>query len=71
MYASMLAYLVDANNGRSAIASATNSTFRGLFSFVATEIAVPMQVGPCPRHDLGMLTVSMVCRITLATVRAH
>ncbi|KAF5347001.1 hypothetical protein D9756_011026 [Leucocoprinus leucothites] len=43
MYASTLAYIVDANNGRSATAVATNSTFRGLFAFVATEIAVPMQ----------------------------
>lgn len=44
-YASTLAYIVDANNGRSAVAVATNSAFRGIFAFVATEIAVPMQVG--------------------------
>ncbi|KAL9715585.1 hypothetical protein Ac2012v2_000027 [Leucoagaricus gongylophorus] len=42
-YASTLAYIVDANNGRSAVAVATNSAFRGIFAFVATEIAVPMQ----------------------------
>lgn len=44
MYSSTLAYIVDANNGRSATAVATNSAFRGVFAFIATEIAVPMQV---------------------------
>ncbi|KAF9446366.1 MFS general substrate transporter [Macrolepiota fuliginosa MF-IS2] len=42
-YASALAYIVDANNGRSATAVATNSAFRGVSAFVATEIAVPLQ----------------------------
>ena len=36
---------MDSNKGRSPTAVATNSAFRGLFAFVATEIAVPMQVG--------------------------
>lgn len=44
-YSSALAYIVDSNKGRSSTAVATNSAFRGLFAFVATEIAVPMQVG--------------------------
>jgi hypothetical protein len=44
IYASTLAYLVDANTGRSSMAVATNSSFRGLFAFVAAEIAVPLQV---------------------------
>lgn len=44
IYASTLAYLVDANIGRSSIAIAANSSFRGLFAFVAAEIAVPLQV---------------------------
>jgi hypothetical protein len=35
---------VDSNKGRTSTAVATNSAFRGLFAFVATEIAVPMQV---------------------------
>ncbi|TFK31058.1 major facilitator superfamily domain-containing protein, partial [Crucibulum laeve] len=44
-YTSTLAYIVDANNGRSSTAVATNSAFRGLSAFVATEIAVPLQDG--------------------------
>ena len=43
-YSSTLAYLVDANNGRSSTTVALNSTFRGCFAFVATEITVPLQV---------------------------
>jgi hypothetical protein len=43
-YSSILAYLVDANNGRSSTAAAWNSAFRGVFAFVATEITVPLQV---------------------------
>ncbi|KAG2090388.1 MFS general substrate transporter [Suillus discolor] len=43
IYASTLAYIVDANTGRSSTAVATNASFRGLFAFVATEIAVPLQ----------------------------
>jgi hypothetical protein len=36
---------VDSNKGGSSTAVATNSVFRGLFSFIALEVAVPMQVG--------------------------
>ncbi|KAG1841797.1 vacuolar DHA amino acid exporter, partial [Suillus subalutaceus] len=43
IYTSALAYLVDANIGCSSMAVATNSSFRGLFAFVAAEIAVPLQ----------------------------
>ncbi|PCH40367.1 MFS general substrate transporter [Wolfiporia cocos MD-104 SS10] len=43
IYASTLAYIVDANVGRSSSAVASNSFFRGLFAFIATEIAVPLQ----------------------------
>ncbi|KAJ6463376.1 vacuolar DHA amino acid exporter [Mycena sanguinolenta] len=42
-YTATLAYVVDANNGRSATAVATNSAFRGIAAFVATEVAVPLQ----------------------------
>lgn len=45
MYSSTLAYLVDANPGRSAAAVATNSSFRGSLAFVSAMIAVPLQVG--------------------------
>lgn len=44
IYTSTLAYIVDANVGRSASAAALNSFFRGMFALVATEVAVPLQV---------------------------
>jgi len=47
IYTSTLAYIVDANTGRSSTAVATNSSFRGLSAFVAAEIAVPLQVSQC------------------------
>lgn len=43
VYSSTLAYIVDANNGRSSTAVACNSAFRGVSAFIAIEIAVPMQ----------------------------
>jgi hypothetical protein len=46
IYSSTLAYIVDANTGRSSMAVATNSSFRGLFAFISAEIAVPLQVSP-------------------------
>ncbi|SJL07197.1 uncharacterized protein ARMOST_10540 [Armillaria ostoyae] len=42
-YASELAYIVDANVGRSSSAVALNSCFRGMAAFIGTEIAVPVQ----------------------------
>ncbi|TFK48710.1 MFS general substrate transporter [Heliocybe sulcata] len=42
IYSSTLAYIVDANVGRSSTAVACNSMFRGIFAFVATEVAVPL-----------------------------
>lgn len=44
MYSSTLAYLVDANPGRSCTAVATNSSFRGSLAFVSVMTAVPLQV---------------------------
>jgi hypothetical protein len=41
---SILAYLVDANPGRSSTAVATNSSFRGTMAFISVIIAVPLQV---------------------------
>ncbi|KAI0685014.1 MFS general substrate transporter [Cytidiella melzeri] len=54
VYASTLAYIVDANVGRSSSAVACNSLFRGVLAFIAAEIAVPLQnsIG-----DGGMYTV--------------
>ncbi|KAG2156818.1 major facilitator superfamily domain-containing protein [Suillus bovinus] len=43
MYTSTLAYLVDANPGRSCPAVATNSSFRGSLAFVSVLVAVPLQ----------------------------
>lgn len=43
MYSSTLAYIVDANTGRSSTAVATNSSFRGIWGFIAAEMAVPLQ----------------------------
>ncbi|KAG2344357.1 MFS general substrate transporter [Suillus weaverae] len=43
MYTSTLAYLVDANPGRSCTAVATNSSFRGSLAFISVMIAVPLQ----------------------------
>ncbi|TFK69525.1 vacuolar DHA amino acid exporter, partial [Pluteus cervinus] len=44
-YTSTLAYIVDANVGRSSSAVSINSTFRGIAAFIGTELAVPMQDG--------------------------
>ncbi|KZT67115.1 MFS general substrate transporter [Daedalea quercina L-15889] len=38
-----VSYIVDANVGRSSSAVASNSFFRGVSAFVATEVAVPLQ----------------------------
>ncbi|KZV76197.1 MFS general substrate transporter [Peniophora sp. CONT] len=43
IYSSTLAYIVDANNGRSSSAVATNSFFRGIMACIFAEVAVPLQ----------------------------
>ncbi|KAI0770423.1 vacuolar DHA amino acid exporter [Fomes fomentarius] len=43
IYTSTLAYIVDANPGRSSSAVAMNSAFRNLAAFVGAEVAVPLQ----------------------------
>jgi len=48
IYSSTLAYMVDANVGRSSTAVASNSFVRGFAGFVAAEIAVPLQVSQSP-----------------------
>jgi hypothetical protein len=66
MYAGTLAYLVDANPGRSAAAVATNSSFRGSLAFISAIIAVPLQVGfrvACWIPQI--LTLTRSCRRTL------
>ncbi|KAG6379084.1 vacuolar DHA amino acid exporter [Boletus reticuloceps] len=44
IYTSTLAYIVDANTGRSSTAVAMNSAYRGILAFIAAEIAIPLQV---------------------------
>lgn len=44
IYSSTLAYIVDANAGRSSSAVAVNSFFRGLAAFIAAEVAIPLHV---------------------------
>jgi Na+/melibiose symporter-like transporter len=41
--ASTLAYIVDANAGRSTAAVASNSSFRGISGLVAAQMAAPLQ----------------------------
>ena len=43
-YASTLAYLADANIGRSSSIFAMNSAARGISAFMAVEVVVPLQV---------------------------
>jgi Na+/melibiose symporter-like transporter len=43
IYASSLAYLVDANPGRSIAATASNSSFRGFAGMIASQIATPLR----------------------------
>ncbi|KLO08653.1 MFS general substrate transporter [Schizopora paradoxa] len=43
IYSSTLAYIVDANTGRSSTAVASNSCFRGIYGFIIAEIAAPVQ----------------------------
>ncbi|TFK81687.1 MFS general substrate transporter [Polyporus arcularius HHB13444] len=62
IYTSTLAYIVDANNGRSSSAVATNSAFRGGTAFIAAEVAVPLQtaIGDGGMYSLwaGIMLVS-------------
>ncbi|EED80205.1 predicted protein, partial [Postia placenta Mad-698-R] len=55
---SVVAYgWVYANVGRSSSAVASNSFFRGLFAFVATEIAVPLQASGTSIGDGGLYSM--------------
>ncbi|KAG1751031.1 vacuolar DHA amino acid exporter [Suillus lakei] len=74
IYTSTLAYIVDANTGRSSTAVATNSSFRGLSAFVAAEIAVPLQdsIGDGGLYTLwaGLMVVAE-CLILLVLYRGR
>src|SRR5258708_29541764 len=62
IYASTLAYIVDANAGRSTAAVAANSCIRGISGLVASEIAAPLQdtIGDGGLYSLwaGLLVVT-------------
>ena len=62
IYASALAYLVDANPGRSIAATASNSSFRGFAGMIASEVASPLlkPLGDGGLYSLwaGMLVVT-------------
>ena len=61
VYSSTLAYIVDANVGRSTTAVACNSAFRGTTAFIFAEVAVPLQnsIGDCGLYTLwaGLLGI--------------
>ncbi|KAG1887567.1 MFS general substrate transporter [Suillus subluteus] len=74
IYTSTLAYIVDANTGRSSMAVAANSSFRGLFAFVAAEIAVPLQdaIGDGGLYTLwACLMVVIECIILLVLYKGR
>ena len=74
IYASTLAYIVDANAGRSTAAVASNSSFRGISGLVASEMAAPLQdiIGDGGLYSLwaGLLVV-MELMILLVTWRGE
>ena len=59
IYTSTLAYIVDANTGRSSSAVAMNSAFRGIAAFVGAEVAVPLQVCEMLRAPHRHITIGM------------
>ena len=62
IYSSTLAYIVDANTGRSSSAVSTNSCVRGLSGFIAAEIAVPLEVSALdPLVSEAKLNSSLSC----------
>ncbi|KAK7689822.1 hypothetical protein QCA50_006461 [Cerrena zonata] len=67
IYSSTLAYIVDANMGRSAQAVATNSAFRGTLAFAAAEVAIPLQnaIGDGGLYTLwaGILILAELCTL--------
>ncbi|KAG2351531.1 vacuolar DHA amino acid exporter [Suillus spraguei] len=74
MYTSTMVYLVDANTGRSSTAVATKGSFRGLFAFVAAEIAIPLQdtIGDGGLYNLWAgLIVVVECMILLVLYKGR
>jgi len=69
IYSAALTYLVDSNTGRSSGAVACNSALRGLFAFIASEVAGPLQdaVGDGPLYT-GWAILLVIGQVGLLTV---
>lgn len=69
IYSSTLSYVVDSNTGRSSGAVACNSAIRGLFAFIASEVAGPLQdaVGDGPLYT-GWAVLLIFGQLALLTV---
>ncbi|KAF8956891.1 vacuolar DHA amino acid exporter [Flammula alnicola] len=63
IYSSSLAYIVDANVGRSSTTVAGNVAFRGIFSFIGIETATPLQddLGDGWMYTLWAAVASLSC----------
>ena len=72
IYASALAYIVDANPGSSSESIAINTCFRGVSAFIFMEVAVPLQdsIGDGGLYSLwaGLL---VLCELLLLLVRVR
>ncbi|KAF8483111.1 MFS general substrate transporter [Gautieria morchelliformis] len=75
IYSSTLAYIVDANVGRSSTAVATNSMFRGVTGFIAAEVAVPLQdsLGDGGLYTLwaGLMVIGLLSILLTIAKGAH
>ena len=60
IYSSTIAYIVDANTGRSSTAVAANSSWRGIVGLIIAEISVPLQVRPTPAIFLKLCSVEFI-----------
>ncbi|KIM29950.1 hypothetical protein M408DRAFT_67165 [Serendipita vermifera MAFF 305830] len=72
VYSSTLAYIVDANAGRSTAAVASNSCFRGVAGMVASEIAAPLQdaIGDGGLYSMWAgLLLGVICMIWVVILK--
>jgi len=72
VYSSTLAYIVDANAGRSTAAVASNSAFRGISGMIASEIAAPLQdaVGDGGLYSIWAgLLLGVICMIWIVILK--
>jgi hypothetical protein len=72
VYSSTLAYIVDANAGRSTAAVASNSAFRGISGMIASEIAAPLQdaIGDGGLYSIWAgLLLGVICMIWVVILK--